>query len=321
VQSQVSRDERHAMIENLLFHSPDGLRAVELAKKCGVDRRTIYRDIAKLQANGVPLYQKQGRFFVSREYYHAPVQLTLNETAALFAAVRVWSQISDVHNPHIISALSKLSEGLPEPMAQHVGAVGAMMRHQPVDRLLVRVIETVIHAWGEQQWVHIWTAKDEAVQEVAPKFLEATPDGALYMVGFEAKTRHMRTFRLDQILRIEPLQRTAKSTGFASAEQYMTDFTGLLVEDTPAKVDVVLVFAAEIANQIASKKFSALRKAERLEDGRLVVHLRVKDWQDLMGFVRRFGSDIEVIKPDAMRQVIADEAQQLAALYMGNRAQ
>ncbi|MEL6272676.1 MAG: HTH domain-containing protein, partial [Chloroflexota bacterium] len=158
MQSHVNRDERHSLIENILFHSPEGVRAVELAERCGVDRRTIYRDMARLRKNGLPLYQKQGRFFVSREYYHAPVQLTLNETVALFTAVRVLSQVADQHNPHVISALNKLSEGLPEPMAAHVGTVGQMLRHHSVDRLFVRVTETIIHAWGERRWVRIWTA-------------------------------------------------------------------------------------------------------------------------------------------------------------------
>ncbi|MEM6530429.1 MAG: HTH domain-containing protein, partial [Chloroflexota bacterium] len=102
MQSQVNRDDRHSLIENILFHSPDGVRAVELAERCGVDRRTIYRDLSRLRKNGIPIYQKQGRFFVSREYYHAPVQLTLNETVALFTAVRVLSQVANQHNPHVI---------------------------------------------------------------------------------------------------------------------------------------------------------------------------------------------------------------------------
>ena len=51
----INRGERLTAIERLLFRSGKGLRAVEIAESCGVDRRTIYRDLETLQKLGIPV--------------------------------------------------------------------------------------------------------------------------------------------------------------------------------------------------------------------------------------------------------------------------
>ena len=71
----VNRTERLAEIEQMLFRSVDGLRAVEIAEACGVDRRTIYRDLSLLTDIGVPIAQTNGRFFIKYEHYLAKCNL------------------------------------------------------------------------------------------------------------------------------------------------------------------------------------------------------------------------------------------------------
>ena len=65
----INRGERLTAIERVLFRSGKGLRAVEIAESCGVDRRTIYRDLETLQKLGIPVTQEEGRFFLNRDYY------------------------------------------------------------------------------------------------------------------------------------------------------------------------------------------------------------------------------------------------------------
>src|SRR5947208_7152363 len=100
-----SRTERLAEIERMLFRSAHGMRAVEIADACGVDRRTIYRDLDMLSTIGVPIWQDGGRFGIVRDQYLATVRLNFNEAVALFVAARLLSRHSDQQNPHIISSL------------------------------------------------------------------------------------------------------------------------------------------------------------------------------------------------------------------------
>ena len=55
-----SKAARLQQIEHKLYNTPRGLSAVELAAYCGVDRRTIYRDIMTLEEVGAPIWQLTG---------------------------------------------------------------------------------------------------------------------------------------------------------------------------------------------------------------------------------------------------------------------
>ena len=92
-----------------MFRSAAGLRAVELAEACGVDRRTVYRDLSLLNEVGVPIFQKDGRFCLEREQYLATIRLSFDETVALLLAAAMSRQ----ENPHLTSAMAKLSQALP----------------------------------------------------------------------------------------------------------------------------------------------------------------------------------------------------------------
>lgn len=315
MESQVSRDERLAVIENVLFHNPDGLRVVELADICGVDRRTIYRDIAKLRANGVPIYQERGRFYVSREHYHASVQLTLNETLALFTAVRVMSQLAEQQNPYAVAALTKLSAGLPEPIAAHVAHIAAILRQQPVDRLQTKIMNVLVHAWSEQRWVRIWTAQGDTALEITPYFLEATLHGNVYLVGMVAQTRTVRSFRVERILRAELLNRPAATKDKSSPTPYLADVTGIVRGEGRSAVFVKLALKQELARWLLAKRLLTEAQEQPGEDGRVVISLRVADWKDLLPWLRSLGANVEVIQPRALRDAISQEAQQIANLY------
>jgi predicted DNA-binding transcriptional regulator YafY len=79
-----SKAARLRRIEHKLYNTPQGMGAVELANYCGVDRRTIYRDIESLDSMGVPVWQLDGKFGIEREGYQSTVRLNLNETVALY---------------------------------------------------------------------------------------------------------------------------------------------------------------------------------------------------------------------------------------------
>ncbi len=144
----INRTERLATIERLLFRNVSGMRVVDIADSCDVDRRTIYRDLALLREIGVPVYQKDGRYYLNHEQYVATVRLNIFELVALYVASRGLVFYVEQQNPHVISALKKLSKALPEPLARHVNTMVETVRATPVDRAFVSVLETMTRAWA-----------------------------------------------------------------------------------------------------------------------------------------------------------------------------
>src|SRR5258708_31511215 len=140
------RTERLSEIERILFRSAHGKRVMEIAEACGVDRRTIYRDLDLLSVIGVPIWQDHGRFGIIHDQYLATVRLNFNEALPLFIAARLLSRHADQQNPHVVSALTKLGMAFPEPLASHVAFTAEAVRQYPVDQCFVEMLESVTQA-------------------------------------------------------------------------------------------------------------------------------------------------------------------------------
>ncbi|SCL37951.1 Predicted DNA-binding transcriptional regulator YafY, contains an HTH and WYL domains [Micromonospora rhizosphaerae] len=83
-------DRLYALVEELRAVSPRPRSARWLAERFEVSARTIERDIAALQASGVPIWAQPGRtggYVVDRAHTLPPVNLTAGEAVAMAVAL------------------------------------------------------------------------------------------------------------------------------------------------------------------------------------------------------------------------------------------
>ncbi len=204
-----SRAERLAKIEEMLFHHPEGLRVVEIAGACLVDRRTVYRDLAALERAGTPLRQEDGRYSIIREQYLATLRLDLHEAFTLFLAACLLSSSSSSQNPHLVSVLEKLGEALAEPLVVQARAVVEQVRALPADPAFVAVLDLVVLAWFRRRKVRLWqsTAQDEEMTycEVSPYFVRPTTQGEMLLFGREDASGEVRVIDLRQVTHAQVL--------------------------------------------------------------------------------------------------------------------
>jgi predicted DNA-binding transcriptional regulator YafY len=315
----VNRTERLAAIERMLLQSRLGVRAVEIAEACGVDRRTIYRDLSLLGESGVPVFQKDGRFFVNREYYLAPVRLSNNEAVALFLSARMFFHHTEQPNPYLISALAKLNMALPETLAEHVGAVAEMARHDSIDRGFVTILDTLTRAWSERRRVKLWYSAaqigESGAREFATYFIEPTPAGGLYAVGYDTLARRIRALNLRQIKRVKPLPILYEIPPIEQVLPYLSNAWGIVPDDGEMHTQVVLVFSAETAPRITERLWHESQQIELLHDGRCQLKVNVSSWRDMLAWIRSWGAQVEVVEPQELRRELATEALKTASVY------
>ena len=100
------------------------MTAAALADKLEVTVRTIYRDIAALQASRVPIEGAPGLGYVlRRRFYLPPLMFTADEADAIAIGVRLLRRLRD---PKLQSAaesvLAKLAAVVPDPLQSHLVA-------------------------------------------------------------------------------------------------------------------------------------------------------------------------------------------------------
>ncbi len=317
-----NRNDRLEVIEKLLFKHSAGLRAVEIARECGVDRRTIYRDLSMLQESGVPISQKNGRFLVNREYYSATLRLNVHESLALVLALRLAIFHSEQSNPHIISILQKLSENLPGISGRHVAFMTNTLLKVSVDRGFVSVLETMNRAWAEERFVELWYSSSRQgrtlSREFAPYFMEMSSDGEIFAVGYDSLTQRIRTLRLRRIMRARLLRTSFEVPAQFNPQRYLAHVWGGGEDDNTEATEttsVMLRVSATMSARILHQRNHDIDSANWLGDGRCELVMTCYDPERLLPWIRSLGKNVEVIQPESLRQALAEEAEYLRKLY------
>ncbi len=313
----VGRAARLRQIENLLFRQPRGLKVIEIATACGVNRRTIYRDLEVLEASGVPIWQDNGSYGIVRDNYLAVVRLRFHEAMALYIAARLLSRHSDEHNPHIIAALNKLATAFPDPLSEQVAQTANMIRERPVNEFFVNVLEVISNAWAEQTKVNLWyrsrSSDDVKQRKLSPYAIEPSSTGGHYVVGYDESAQATRTFKLERVTHVEPTTEPFDTSFTFDLVQHFAKAWGIMASGEPTTVR--LRFSAEVGTFITERIWHPSQTLYEEPDGSTQMEIVVADTREMRPWIRSWGSAVEVLAPPTLRTEIAADAKRLAAAY------
>ncbi len=314
-QSKAARLQR---IEHKLYNTPNGLSAAELARYCGVDRRTIYRDIETLDAVGVPIWQLQGKFGIDRESYQSTVRLNLNETVAIYFAARLLAHHVDENNPHVVNALSKIATSLPDAtLSEHMARAAEVIRAKPLRPVYVQTLETLTRAWADRQLARIsyWAADRPEPQErvIAPYFLEvARSEPASYVVAYDQLRNALRTFKIERIQEAELLPEHYSIPEDFDVYKWLESSWGIIADD---EVEVRLRFSPAVARRIHESVWHHSQRLEDLPDGSTLLTMRVGGTREIKPWIMGWGPEVEVLAPPDLRAQVADDSRRMSAQY------
>ena len=315
-----SKAARLQQIEHKLYNTPNGLSAVELARFCGVDRRTIYRDIETMDAVGVPVWQLDGKFGIDREIYQSTVRLNLNETVALYFAARLLAHHSDENNPHVVRALDKIAASLPDAtLSEHMARAADLIRAKPLRLDYIQTLETLTRAWADRRLVSIryWAADRPEPQErvIAPYFLEVSrSEPASYVVAHDRLRDALRTFKVERIQAAELLDETYVIPEDFDVYKWLESSWGIIAED---EVEVRLRFTPAVARRVHESVWHHSQKLDDLPDGGCLLTMRVGGIREIKNWVMSWGAEVEVLAPPELRTQIAEDSRRMAAQYAG----
>jgi predicted DNA-binding transcriptional regulator YafY len=314
IQSKAARLRR---IEHLLYNAPDGMRVAGLAEHCGVDRRTIYRDLEALDDMGVPVWEAQGRYGIERDSYLSTVRLNLNEAVALFFAARLLSHHSDEHNPHVVSALNKLAAGVPDSaISANIARLAELIRARPLRADYVRVLELTTRAWADRRRLEIqYRAANGHITRrvICPYVLEvARSEPASYVIAHDDLRGALRTFKLERVTGAEILDSVYSIPPEFDAYAQFSNAWGV-IDDTA--VEVRLRFSPLVAQRVKESVWHHSQRIADLPDGGCELLLLVGGTREIRSWVLGWGADVEVLAPVTLRDDVMAHARGMVALY------
>lgn len=317
-----SKHDRLIQIENLLLSHPEGLTQAEIARRVGVNRSTILRDIPSFSKS---IYlDEDGRWKVDLTADLIHIRLNLHEALAIHLAARLLATRMDRQNPHGASALRKLAVALQRWAAlisQHIEQSAESLGEatQINDPVYLQSLERLTLAWAEQRKARIWHRSERTgvVSEYlfCPYFIEPYAIGQTTMlIGLCDPPGGLRTLKIERIERVEPLGERYEIPDDFDPHALLADAWGIWYTEEPP-VEVVLRFSARVANRVRETRWHRSEQVSELEDGGLLWRARIAEPQEMIPWVRGWGSDCEVIEPEKLRQTLIEEVVKLRALY------
>jgi predicted DNA-binding transcriptional regulator YafY len=149
-------------------------------------------------------------------------------------------------------------------------------------------------------------------REVSPQRLTHYRDN-WYLDAWCHLRRGLRTFALDAIRDARTLDSAAKEIEDASLEQHYTGTYGIF--SGQARHQAILRFSPQRARWVAMESWHPQQQSRWLADGSYELRLPYSQPEELVMDLLRFGPDVEVIDPPALREMVQQKLRSTLDLY------
>ena len=284
-----------------------GATAPQLAEKFEVSRRTISRDIEALCRAGIPIITEQGRgggVRIADGYRLNAALLTPGELQAVLAGAQGLDSIYGTAS----------RKALGEKLAAGRGSVlqaddYVMIDLSFFDEETMRQKTTLLRRAIEQKQLLCFDyiyPKGEMRRQVEP-YLLVFHWANWYLYAFCQKRQDFRLFKLNRMWRLE-------CTGQAFQPRAV-DRERIFVNDCCPAQEMTLcaLFEPSLKYRLVEEYGPGCCTPQ--PDGRLLFTHAFSSWEDMLCWVRGFGSAVQVVSPPALARQLCRQARELLALY------
>jgi predicted DNA-binding transcriptional regulator YafY len=303
------RAERIQLILSLLRSSP-GMRPGDLAVRCRVSKRSIFRDLQTLQTMGLPLYFDRGYQLPSPAILPA-FYLTGEEALALRVAAGRSAELEGPMAQALLSAQCKLALRLSSasPTLERQMPLTLPGITSPLTEA-IQILSLVQEAVATGRKLRLRYTKRDGGRptsiELIPQHLSLRENGWM-LLGDNVATRRRVTIRLDQIRsaiyserkggRIRPARRT----------------TGVTVPATALRVTLRLRPPLTALCDHGDLPFGI--HIDERDGGVFGLTSHTSGAEELLGWLLSFGPTVEVLEPMVLRMELRRMVADLAVLY------
>jgi predicted DNA-binding transcriptional regulator YafY len=299
--------------------------ARDLAERCEVSRRTIYRDLETMAAAGIPVHYRPDRqgYQLARGYSFPLPCLDEKEALALLTMARQWKGGAGFDLlRHARDGAVKLIQALPADVRNRVLTQAEPIPDEssraalPRDRALV--YDAILDALAQRLQLRIWY-RDDTTASLAPDTTKLSlyrlvlARGIWFVVGRSTFHRQVCAFRIPWIERVKPT-----SDPYTIPPRFNLDrFLGMAwgMERGKDRHEVWLRFSSRVAPEIRESAWHRSQQITELPDRGADLHLVIDGLDEILGWVLGYGDQVEVLAPPELRQRVEAVAVRVARIH------
>jgi predicted DNA-binding transcriptional regulator YafY len=288
-----------------------------MARRLEVDRRTVRRYIVMLQDMGIPVEAERGpygAYQLQRGYKMPPLLFTDAEAVALTLALLAIRELKfPVAVAAVEGALAKTERVMPEKLLQQARALQEAITFNttPPPALLDNdFLSTLSLAVQQRQQVRLryksFEGKDS--ERNFDPYGIVFNEGYWYTAGYCHLRHGLRTFRLDRVLKLEPLQQSfERPEGFDTLGHVLDS---LITGTGQQQVIVLLKTTMETARQSIPE---ALGQLEETEEG-IILRRAANQLLWIAHILVQLDFPVTVKAPQELKEILKEMAQRATAM-------
>ena len=283
--------------------------------------RTVRRDLEALEAVGFPVVTErvngQTRWRLIEGFRDIPaLGFSATELMALVFSRKLLRPLEGTEIQSALnSALNKVASALPPQGHEYVRALdnlfsiglGPHKNYQQYKNTVDLITQAIDKTRTAQIRYFSASRNSTSRREVDPYRLWYA-SGGLYLIAYCHLRRDVRLFAVERIRSISLTDHPYQMPLGFDVEQYVQD--ALLVM-RGRRIEVELLFSKTAAPWVKDKLWHTSQELTLLKDGRLRMMLKVADTTELVGWILSFGSQVRVVRPESLRQKLAEEARKI----------
>ena len=304
-----------------------GLTIRRMAELGGVSTRTIRRDLDALQEAGFPLYDElvdeERRWRLGSGPFHSveDTGLTLAELTALYFGRALMERlVGTPFQADLTHAFQKLERGMGPRMRAFFDRLPSAIQAKPgpepkqldpsAHKSIDRLLDAVLHQRRLLMRYRSASSGTEKTYRIEPYRL-VYAQGGLYLLAYVPSYEQVRTFAVERIRHLSPLNETFEiSDGFGA--QPMDDSLGVH-EGTPEHVEVE--FSTEVAPFVVERIWHPSQTVDYRSDGSIVISLQVCTDTALTTWILGYGAAARVLGPPHLISRISSELARASSRY------
>ncbi len=304
-----------------------GVTIRQMAELTGVTTRTIRRDLDALQEAGFALYDQsvdgERRWMLRTGPFRSVDEagFTLGELSALYFGrtlmdclvgmpfhedlTHAFAKLERAMGPHMRAFLNRLPDAIqakpgpkPPQLAQHLS------------KTINRLLDGALHQQRLSMRYHSLSSGREKTYRIDPYRL-VYAQGGLYLFAYVPSYGQVRTFAVDRIRGLTPLDETFDVVE-DNSDRALTDSLGIH-EGTPEHIEVE--FTREAAPFVVERVWHPSQTVSPQRDGSVIVGLDVCADAALKTWVLGFGSRARILTPSHLATEVAAELTEASARY------
>lgn len=284
----------------IVYHLLDKGQATapELAEKFEVSVRTIYRDIDALSGAGIPIYAERGRnggIHLMDDFVLDKAVLSEEEKQEILMSLQSINTTQNIINNQ---TLQKLSAIFNLSLENWFEVDFSRWGNKGTDNEKFELLKTaVIHCKSVK--IRYANSYEVISERIVQPYKLAYKGMSWYLKAFCTEKQDWRVFKLNRILDLEILDESFPHRNFPKP-----------IDNSEAEYNqITLRFPKEMSYRVYDE-FDRTQ-IQRQNNGDLIASARMPEDTWLIGFLLSFGTQVEVIEPLYLKNLIAEQAKQI----------